>query len=128
MTSIQDGESLSWSVSSSVCLLDLDRSHFLRLGTYYSMILLKIVSVPLTLVSTPSSIPIFHRFSIFKVSQCSCTLPPWVILDMTFFLTERFKSYTLSLRPDILYFMCSNLFMSLSFEIFLIELLTFCIS
>lgn len=60
---------------------------FFRLGKFCSVILLKIYFVFLTWVSSPSSIPIIHRFGLFIVPQISWVFCAWISLNFKFSLT-----------------------------------------
>ena len=71
----------------SVIFLYLHR--FFRLGKFSSMILLNIFSVPLSCISSPSSIPIILKFVLFIVSQISWMFCVKNLLDLMFSLANE---------------------------------------
>jgi hypothetical protein len=92
------GEIFFWS-----CLFDviygsctLIRTCFFILGNFYSMILLKIFSVPLICVSPHSSISVSYRFGFFITHQISCMFYAW-----TFFRFNIFSELTTSILSSI---------------------------
>ena len=89
-------ESIWW----SVIFLYLHR--FFRLGKFSSMILLNIFSVPLSCISSPSSIPIILKFVLFIVSQISWMFCVKNLLDLMFSLTNESISSIVSSAPEIL--------------------------
>ena len=62
---------------------------FFRLGKFSSMILLNIFSVPLSCISSPSSIPIILKFVLFIVSQISWMFCVKNLLDLMFSLANE---------------------------------------
>lgn len=102
---------LALSTWCSICLLCLIDVSFFRLGKSSYMILLKMFPVPLTWVSSHSSMPIICRFDLFMVSQVS-----WML-----FLPEFF--FTLSVSELSISFILSS-----ALKLFLLHLLIYCCS
>lgn len=58
---------------------------FFRLRKFSTLILLKMFSVPLTWISSPSSIALIHINALFMVSKIFLNFHAWTYLDATFF-------------------------------------------
>lgn len=81
---------------------------FKMLPPFSSMVLLKIISIPLTWVSFHSYIPINYIFSLFTMSQNSWVFCACNILDLTSFLIEVFISFYLffNVSDSLLHIFC----------------------
>ena len=81
------------------------------------MILLNIFSVPLSCISSPSSIPIILKFVLFIVSQISWMFCVKNLLDLFCSIISEFISSVVSSASEILSFISCILFVILVFVV-----------
>jgi hypothetical protein len=81
------------------------------------MILLKLFSVPLPWVSSPSSVPIICRFGLFMASQTSWMFCAWNFFQFKFSLAKVSISSILSSVHEVLSSVSYSLLVRFAFEV-----------